>query len=370
MVIVISMATTNLSKTQNFRSIQYLRALAAIMVATFHIFGNLKFMDADVNSVLWMQGGVDIFFVISGFVMVQSTSGRVISPKAFITQRIQRIVPLYWIATAIMMIQISGQWELKLKSLFFIPAINPQINMVQPILQPGWTLNYEMFFYAIFACTLLLKESYRFVAIVSVFVLLLTIGQAVKGSIFLEFYCCPIIAEFLMGMAIAKFGIRLPTIALPFGFAIMIALQSMGIDRVYSLGIPAMIIVSSALSAEHRLPTWKFADFLGSASYSIYLFHLMALGLIAEVWPYTGLGKEIFVISAVAFMILIGCVMYRTVEQPIIAFFASRRSNDKSGVTAHRDSNGAPVLADSRLPLSVSTNCPATSVFQAPNSRP
>lgn len=343
------MPSTDIPKTQNFRSVHYLRALAAIMVAIFHIFASVKFMSADLASVRWMQGGVDIFFVISGFVMVQSTSGRDISPKAFITQRIQRIVPLYWIATAIMMLQVSGEWELKLKSLFFIPAMNPKINMVQPILEPGWTLNYEMFFYAIFACSLLLRESCRFVAIILAFLLLLTVGPVVDGGEILDFYCRPIIVEFLMGMAIAKFGIRLPIAALPFAFAIMIALQSVEIDRVYSLGIPAMIIVSSALSAERHLPTWKFADFLGSASYSIYLFHLLALGAIAEAWPYIGLGKEGFVIIALAFMIVFGCVMYRAVERPMIAFFAARRS------TKSRQ---------------IATRTPAMSVSPAPNSRP
>jgi exopolysaccharide production protein ExoZ len=325
---------TNLSTAKNFRSVHYLRALAAIMVATFHIFGSVKFMSADLDSVRWMQGGVDIFFVISGFVMVQSTSGRAISPKTFIMQRVKRVVPLYWIATAIMMMQISGQWDLKLKSLLFIPAMNPKINMVQPILEPGWTLNYEMFFYAIFACSLLLKESYRFVAVASVFLLFLMIGYFANGGVLLEFYFRPIIIEFLMGMAIAKFRIRLPTIALPIGFAIMILLQSVAIDRVYSLGIPAMIIISSALSAERHLPSWKFADFLGSASYSIYLFHLLALGAVAEAWPYIGLGKEIFVITALAFMVLFGCVMYRAVEQPIIAFFSPHRSDNKKPASA------------------------------------
>lgn len=306
-------------------------------------------MSPDLPSVRWMQGGVDIFFVISGFVMVQSTSGRDISPKAFITQRIQRIAPLYWIATAIMMLQVSGEWELKLKSLFFIPAMNPKIDMVQPIVEPGWTLNYEMFFYAIFACSLLLRDSYRFVAIASIFLLLLTIGTVVDGGEILDFYCRPIIVEFLMGMAIAKFGIRLPIATMPFAFAIMIGLQSVEIDRVYSLGIPAMIIVSSALSAERHLPTWKFAEFLGSASYSIYLFHLLALGAVAEAWPYIGFGKEIFVVTALAFMILFGCVMYRSVERPMIAFFAARRSAKVSHNSAHSS---------------------AISVFPAPHSRP
>ena len=320
----------NLPTTQNFRSIHYLRALAAIMVATFHIFSNLKFMRADLDSLYWMRGGVDIFFVISGFVMVQSTSGREISPRKFITQRAQRIVPMYWIASIVTMMQIPGLWGLKLQSLLFIPAMNPKINAVQPILEPGWTLNYEMFFYVVFAFSLLLKESYRFVAVAAALALLLIMGGFVEGGILFEFYCRPIIIEFVMGMAIAKFGIRLPVIALPLGFAMMFALQSVAMDRVYLLGIPAMMIVASALSAEQHLPKSRFADFLGSASYSIYLFHLLALSAIVDIWPYIGLGKEIFAVSALGFMLLVGCGMYWAVEQPIIAYFSSRRAGDRN----------------------------------------
>lgn len=320
---------TALSSTQNFRSIHYLRALAAVLVATFHIFSNLKFMRADLDSLYWMRGGVDIFFVISGFVMVQSTSDRNISPKAFITQRAQRIVPMYWIASVVTITQIPGQWWLKIQSLLFIPAMNPKTNMVQPILEPGWTLNYEMFFYVIFAFSLLLKESYRFVAVAAILALLVIAGLTVEGGVLLEFYCRPIIIEFAMGMAIAKFGIRLPIFALPVGFALMIILQSVAMDRIYLLGIPAMMIVASALSAEQHLPKWKFADFLGSASYSIYLFHLLALSALVDIWPYIGLGKEIFAVAALGFMLLVGCGMYWAVEQPIIAYFASRRANSK-----------------------------------------
>lgn len=79
------------------------------MVCIWHIFANTEFMLGDVYSVFWMQGGVDIFFVISGFVMVSSTSGRSVSPGRFLTQRIQRIVPLYWIATLVVMFQMPGQ---------------------------------------------------------------------------------------------------------------------------------------------------------------------------------------------------------------------------------------------------------------------
>lgn len=311
---------------QQYRSIHYLRGLAAIMVCIFHIFANTKFLLDDIYGVWWMQGGVDIFFVISGFVMVSSTSGRAVSPGRFLTQRIQRIVPLYWFATLVVMLQIPGQWGLKIQSLLFIPAMNPKVGMIQPILEPGWTLNYEMFFYLAFACSLFLKEAYRFLAIASLFLGLWLWGVMMQNGDLVGFYSRPIVMEFVLGMAIAKFGLRLPRLAVPIGLLAMFALQSTGFDRVLIFGLPAALIVAGALSAEDRLPKWQLANLMGSASYSIYLFHLLVLGAVISLWPYGGEGKPMFVGIALGFMLLAGCGIYWALERPLIAFFASLRS--------------------------------------------
>ena len=69
-------------------SVQYLRAMAALLVVGYHI-----------NSYqVYLMSGVDIFFVISGFIMWQSTRGGT-SPRQFLTNRLIRIVPLYWLVT-------------------------------------------------------------------------------------------------------------------------------------------------------------------------------------------------------------------------------------------------------------------------------
>ena len=308
------------------------------MIAIFHIFSNVDFMLDDIDRVYWMRGGVDIFFVISGFVMVQSTAARDISPREFFLHRAQRIVPLYWIATLAMMMQVQGQWTLKIYSLFFIPMMNPKVDMMQPILEPGWTLNYEMFFYALFALSLFSREKYRFLAITLVMGCLVAVGVATESSATLEFFCRPIILEFIAGMAIAKFGLRLPIVALPAGLLAMILLQPVMADRLFTLGVPAILIVSGALSAEKRLPDWTLAHLLGSASYAIYLFHLLILGMIVKIWPLLDWGDEAFGAIAFTAMIAAGCGIYWSLEKPIIVFFAAlksrRRQPDKSALTA------------------------------------
>ena len=110
----------------------------------------------------WLAG-VDIFFVISGFIMVYASSrwfGSARAPRVFLAHRIARIVPLYW---ATMMVYLAvlllTPWLLNseylaphfvIASFLFIPAARPD-GLVQPLYSLGWTLNYEMFFYALFA---------------------------------------------------------------------------------------------------------------------------------------------------------------------------------------------------------------------------
>lgn len=309
----------------HFHSIHYLRGIAAIMVVVFHIFSNVKFMHADLPQISWLRGGVDLFFVISGFVMVQSTAGRIVKPLQFMKQRVLRIVPMYWIATFAVMMQVEGEWLFKVQSLLFLPAMNPDSHVMQPVLEPGWTLNYEMFFYAVFALTLLLKDSLRIPAIAIFFICLTLLGRATEGNQWASFYCRPIILEFVLGMAIARFGLRLPVISVPVGVTAMIVLLPMGIDRFFALGIPAALIVAGALTYEDRLPRWKLADFLGSASYSIYLFHLLALGFVVKFWPDAESDKAMFFIVSFGAAIVTGCGIYWALEKPITALLMRRK---------------------------------------------
>jgi exopolysaccharide production protein ExoZ len=105
-------------------------------------------------------GGVDIFFVISGFIMVYTTQSHHVGPFSFFVNRVVRIVPIYWLLTlavftlAVIAPHLLGATRAApselLKSLLFIPFAKSN-GAVQPILFLGWTLNYEMFFYMLFA---------------------------------------------------------------------------------------------------------------------------------------------------------------------------------------------------------------------------
>lgn len=311
----------------HFRSIHYLRGLAAIMVVVLHVFTGTGFMVDAVGPFLWLMGGVDIFFVISGFVMVQSTADRRVSPAHFLRQRAVRIVPLYWVATLIVMTTVDGQWALKLASLTFVPMMNPAVGMMQPVLEPGWTINYEMFFYALFAATLMLAERWRLMVMAGALGGLVMVTLVLGGDDLLGFYGRPIVLEFVLGMAIARYRVRLPVIAVPLGLAAMIAGELAGIDRLFAFGLPAALLVAGALRAEERLPHVGWAQLLGSASYAIYLFHLSALSFFLKLWPDPALPKALFVIAAAVFMIAVGCLLHFALERPIAAWMAQRKAS-------------------------------------------
>ena len=162
-----------------FRGIQALRGFAAALVVVLHATGQPFGMEAS-KPWVWMRGhaGVDIFFVISGFVMAISATGQG-RPTAgeFLRRRILRIVPLYWIFTLVMLAKILavkvhpglGRDVVHLQtpigyvlaSLFFIPYRNSQGD-IAPVLAVGWTLSFEMLFYLLFALALKWKVEPRY----------------------------------------------------------------------------------------------------------------------------------------------------------------------------------------------------------------
>ena len=156
---------------RQFQSIQYLRALAALGVVIFH---------ASPAEHPFMVGnaGVDIFFVISGFIMWSITEERPASPAAFLKDRLIRIAPLYWLLTTLLVVgalvvpKLFPNLRIDLPyvagSFLFVPMRPPGstgADPIWPVLVQGWTLNYEMFFYVLFSLCLFLRPSLRLAAI-------------------------------------------------------------------------------------------------------------------------------------------------------------------------------------------------------------
>jgi exopolysaccharide production protein ExoZ len=291
--------------TESLGSIQMLRAVAALAVVWVHLRNEAVHRLGAVNPLPeWLHGnsGVDLFFVISGFIMVYSSEqlfGQRSAPGHFFLRRIIRIVPLYWASTLAVvacLIAIRDRsaldlitWQAFVGSFLFIPT--PLANgLMLPIHILGWTLNYEMFFYAVFAGALLMSRRYAVFTITGLFALMTFCGLYFAPLPQpLKFWCSPIILEFCFGMWIAiayREGIRLPRLVswllVLAGFAALLASSVFAneTDRLLRWGVPAAAIVAGAAlirAPRERSAVGRVFVLLGDASYSIYLVHSIVI---------------------------------------------------------------------------------------------
>ncbi|MFA7412977.1 MAG: acyltransferase [Rhizobium sp.] len=310
--------------------IQYLRAAAAIAVVLFHA--------AEKTGYHFAIGaaGVDVFFVISGFIMWVVTARREPKPLQFLRARIRRIVPVYWLATAVMVAGALGglfpnlvlSLQHVLASLFFVPARSPSDGKIWPVLVQGWTLNYEMFFYVVFACALLLPRAWRLPVMAVLFGLLVIAGASLDtdNPVILT-YTRPILLEFVAGMVIGELWLKGRVPAPAAGFAlIVLALSGFAYIQVEGLRFDALVcgplaaaLVTGvlALEAGRRIRFVPVAALLGDASYSIYLWHTFAISVVAKVGASFGSPPMAVFAAAVAGGIIIGILGYRLLERPV-----------------------------------------------------
>ncbi len=275
--------------------------------------------------------GVDIFFVISGFIMVYiARPGD--TPVRFMTNRIRRVVPLYWFFTllmaAILLIAPSlfktSAFDIPIiiKSLLFIPHYSQSDpSMVWPLVAPGWSLVYEMYFYLLFAASLWLPKRLRLVAIGLCIVCVFTAfwRLPVTGAV-ADFFRDAIVFEFIFGMFLAWLylrGVRMSSalawVLIAAGFTLL--LWDPEINRLYKYGIPALMIVTGTVYC--RIPDWSFFVLLGDSSYALYLVHIFTLGLCRKVLP-PMLGEGL--VAAVLFVLvsLILCVITGLITHYVI----------------------------------------------------
>ena len=301
--------------SQNYISIQYLRAIAALMVVCFHLHTSGIFPISIWTS--WLASGVDIFFVISGFIMVRSTEGKGLSAKEFFVKRLVRIVPLYWLLTCLAISTSGVSLAHNAASFLFIPVQHPEFGKYWPILEPGWTLNYEMFFYLVFGLTFTLTPKRQLALIAILFSLLVLAGAifSLPGSI--GFYTNPLLLEFVAGMAVARFARQLPAWTCLAGFALLIGLHPFDLPRVVEFGVPAVIIFSAFLSTESRMPQIGALKIVGDSSFAIYLVHLFTLGTARALWEQFFEVNYAFMAFAMLFTIGISIMLHIGFERPV-----------------------------------------------------
>ena len=302
-------------QSTNYISVQYLRAIAALMVVCFHLHTSGIFAASLWTS--WLASGVDIFFVISGFIMVRSTEGKGMGTREFFIKRLIRIVPLYWLLTSFAIATGGRSLAHNAASFLFIPALHPEFGKYWPVLEPGWTLNFEMFFYLVFGLTFTLSPNRQLAFIAGLFSLLLISGSVFSLPGSLEFYTNPLLLEFVAGMVVARLSPRLPTWTCAAGFVLLIGLHPFGLPRIIGFGVPAVIIFISFLSADLRLPRIGALKIIGDASYAIYLVHLFTLAIALEIWERFFSVNYAFMAFAMFVTIIVGIMLHIGFERPV-----------------------------------------------------
>ncbi|HYG27211.1 MAG TPA: acyltransferase [Caulobacteraceae bacterium] len=311
-------------------SVQYLRAFAALAVVAFHAcqWSRIPF---DIGS-----AGVDVFFVISGFIMWRTTSGGEVRPLAFLKKRAIRIAPLYWTVT-IGLIVCAMIWPDQIRdveptpwhvfaSLAFIQHLNPQ-GVPFPILPVGWTLNYEAVFYLLFAGSLLVPKGRRAMVLT-----LLLAGVTFFGFLHPPSYIMlanPLLLEFAAGMWLARFmeegmtpGRHAGWMLFVGGLSAFVLMQLMGVEwdlwRPLFWGLPAFMMVAGLVAVEQSggLRELPWLRSLGDASYAIYLVHTLAMGAFAV---HSGLwDTPVFAPLAFVIGVLSGWLVWKLFEAPVL----------------------------------------------------
>ena len=278
-------------------SIQCLRGLAALAVVIYHLNAvQLRYFGDNIFPWYTAYGylGVQMFFMISGFIMMYILDERkfLITPLDFLRARLFRIVPTYWLITLIIYIfaqiypnLVNSSYTAKpslAKSLFFIPQeTNPWLNV-------GWSLEYEVFFYIIIATLLIFSSDRNLKFLVASVLLILALPFVQNSNPITESFMNPIILWFVIGVCIQVFwknhkdkNFKNILLVLPLS-ALILAYENRFEDfEMIILHLVLVCTFCSALTLENHIPgnLGRVFDYFGKISYSLYLTHVLSLNI-------------------------------------------------------------------------------------------
>jgi len=308
-------------------NLQMLRGLAALAVVFYHTDYRLP---GDVHTEFQ---GVAVFFVISGFIMTHITRQ---DASSFLTHRLIRIVPLYWLCTIAIAVLAHADVAAVAKSLLFIPYWNINHDP-QPLLGVGWTLNMEMFFYGLFALALLASRRWAPVIAGTVIVAIVavkkhyaceTIVCAVYGHDYVALFPAGIVVYYVW-MALRGRAEHFPLTTMLIGAmiaAVFLAWQLQILSPLTSWdskALPALIVLAALSCESAGWRTGGWALFLGNISYALYLTHPFVIELTRygidfkqSIWA---------VLAMLTVSIAVAAGAYHLFERPVTALLRGRR---------------------------------------------
>jgi len=324
------------------------RGIAACLVVFYHAARHVALATGEKpfgSLTQFGHAGVDFFFVLSGFIIMHAhwtDLGRPQRAGHYVQRRFTRVFPVYWAVLAVTLAVglvsrgvFPAASEL-LRDIFLLPYGTPAVGV-------AWTLQYEMIFYTAFLLLILHRGAGRLlfagwiVLILAAFIMPQAVAdtplQMPSGT-----YC----VQFFMGMlaAVALRHARFPAPGLLFaaggaGFLAIGIMENLGYldgyasSARFAYGIPATVLLIGLVARERqtgfRLPRAAIA--VGSASYAIYLMHLLGIGITWKVLEKCGLTallpREASFLAVSVAGILAGVIGHRLIERPLIAW--SRR---------------------------------------------
>ena len=276
--------------------LQMLRGVAATLVVLFHLQAAAVYEGHDPGILAWFKGGevgVDVFFVLSGFVIFHAVRGRPdMTAGRFLRQRFWRIVPPYWAVLALTLLALFGLgllqgdwsgwpsgWELVVSTLL--------LPLPDQVMAVAWTLTVEGMFYLVFAATYFRFGARGAIAALAVWsavtlgLKLVHLGIPAQFGLVLYSGVIEFLYGGLISLAISRgwragAGLALGLGAL--GLAVVVSDHvSINLGRAWVAGLPAAALVYGLAAGNWRVPGWTLI--WGEASYLLYLVHLLVFSV-------------------------------------------------------------------------------------------
>ena len=319
-----------------YQNIELLRFIAALAVVYFHAVGTLRavaFPEIGPNPLTELgAAGVDVFFVISGFVIFLSLTRKNRTPIEFARDRLIRLVPAYWILTISHLVilasvailraaEVPFDFSWTIQSLFFVSQ--PLGNNL-PLISQGWSLEIEMLFYLLVAVGLIIKNPIANIVFPAV-ALVSLVGFGLLPDLALEF-----IFGGLLGYLYTRIKFPAP-VAIGAGvigivlFLAPVILGAVDAPRWVTWGIPSMLVVFSAINLPQL--NWKILPTIGAASYPVYLLHMMVINIVSPIMSMFGSSTAMFFFALASCLILsqvLGIIFDKMVDKPITRFLKAR----------------------------------------------
>ena len=354
--------------------VQLLRGLASLLVVLMHATIATK----EIWRINFLGGfftfggaGVDMFFVLSGFIITYTSKNALkksASFIAFLKRRFIRIYPVYWvIITIFLLIQLAlpafykTHYILTLSNLFNTYFLLPDHVMLNSV---SWTLTYEIFFYILFSLAFLIKSNRLLITLTILYVIILIVAPFYSflnlyNNRWINIILYPMNIEFFMGIAVAllvpriNFNISKLLILLGLLFFITAAYFSNAdfyifknaFNRVIVFGIPSMILLLGVVRMEitKQYKVHNIFLYLGEASYSLYLIHLPILVAGIKILDKFNFGNNIILQIVTIFLIIIICsisiLFFKKIEQPLIYRLNKKSINEANSTPIFNASN-------------------------------